>query len=369
MSIPDKYKVDHLILLVGGNPLPNAVAGRLLVVADKGHISLICSKQTEASAKKLRQWFIKTKVAQTVHEPRIVDESDGFSIRTAINGILKDEINNDNIKIGLNYTGGTKAMATHSYSALWFLSDRSKQNYVQRPNVQISYLDARNLEMVIEKFPQEPKRIPTIRLDPLKFTLEELVSWHTEHNLSKLTSRSEWKEKYKPQLETRDWISEAKCKSDNDSKGFGEENKGDWLEDFTLYALQEANEKYNLGFDKTYIRVKTVKSVSFEMELDVVGIRGYQLFVFSCAARNDAQSLKLKLFEAYERAKQLGGDEARAALVCLAKSTKQNLSEKTASDLEREMSAILAPNIKVFGRDDLDQLVDKIAEWVNAPKG
>ena len=52
------------------------------------------------------------------------------------------------------------------------------------------------------------------------------------------------------------------------------------------------------------------------MELDVVAIRGYQLFVFSCYAGKNMDSCETRLYEAAMCAQQLGGSEARFALVC-----------------------------------------------------
>jgi hypothetical protein len=49
----DEYKVDHLFLLIGENPLPNYVAANLLL--NKGGTAyLVYSTETERSAKRLQ---------------------------------------------------------------------------------------------------------------------------------------------------------------------------------------------------------------------------------------------------------------------------------------------------------------------------
>jgi hypothetical protein len=62
--------------------------------------------------------------------------------------------------------------------------------------------------------------------------------------------------------------------------------------------------------------------------------------------------------EAYVRARQAGGDEARVGLVCVYKDPKA-LQEEIASDLDA------AGKIRVFGQEDLIPLADRIKEWLD----
>lgn len=111
-EIPENKKVEHLILLVGGNPLPNAVAGRLLV-RPGGRITLVHSADTYSIAERLKKWFermphrIPTQLSQT-------SESIAGEIAATASGLVKE-----GEQIGLNYTGGTKAMAVHSHHILY----------------------------------------------------------------------------------------------------------------------------------------------------------------------------------------------------------------------------------------------------------
>ena len=60
---------------------------------------------------------------------------------------------------------------------------------------------------------------------------------------------------------------------------------GNWLESYVLWALQQANAQGRFGMHNLYRNVEP----SFQgsgpdlFEVDVVGIRGYQLFGISCA--------------------------------------------------------------------------------------
>ena len=137
MSIPDKYKVDHLILLVGGNPLPNAVAGRLLVKPG-GKVYLVHSeansetKGTKLVATNLRGWFSTHEII-VEEKPFSVQESDSADIYRVVKAIADGKSN-----VGLHYTGGTKAMAVHAYRAV---SDATKGQAI------FSYLDPRAMKI------------------------------------------------------------------------------------------------------------------------------------------------------------------------------------------------------------------------------
>jgi hypothetical protein len=96
--------------------------------------------------------------------------------------------------------------------------------------------------------------------------------------------------------------------------------------------------------------------------VDVIALRGYQLFAFSCSTDKKKPLLKLKLFEAYIRARQLGGDEARVALVCCSNDPE---------GLEHEMRRDVDPEgrIRVFGRKHLADLKVHIESWIRSQSG
>ena len=90
-------------------------------------------------------------------------------------------------------------------------------------------------------------------------------------------------------------------------------------------------------------------------------MRGYQLFGISCTTSASHKELKQKLFEAYIRAKQLGGDESRVALV-------SRCTAKDCEELKKELSLVVEDRkIEVFGIDDLDEkrFATKLKLWIS----
>jgi hypothetical protein len=91
-------------------------------------------------------------------------------------------------------------------------------------------------------------------------------------------------------------------------------------------------------------------------EFDVAFLRGYQLFALSCTTDTEPGLCKLKLFEAYRRARQMGGDEARVALVCC--------YEKPDKIKKAFISQIKDDKVKVFGSGDLANLSEELKTWI-----
>ncbi|MGH9853910.1 MAG: hypothetical protein ACREBD_29045, partial [Blastocatellia bacterium] len=106
---------------------------------------------------------------------------------------------------------------------------------------------------------------------------------------------------------------------------------GKWLEHHLLDVLNAFDDPAHhlcpsldesLRYLHLHERAQNVEPREVQFDLDVIALRGYQLFGFSCGTDRDDDKtggrgrLKHKLFEAATRARQLGGDEAGAALVC-----------------------------------------------------
>jgi hypothetical protein len=141
---------------------------------------------------------------------------------------------------------------------------------------------------------------------------------------------------------------------------------GKWIECAVLAALREQADALALHESGWGLDEVTGDGRTLKFEIDAVALRGYQLFAFSCSnasdRKGDHKELKLKLFEALIRARQLGGDEARVALVCC----RQN-----PQDLEDEVRRDIDPDgrTRVFGREDLANLPDALAAWVRDQSG
>jgi hypothetical protein len=92
-----------------------------------------------------------------------------------------------------------------------------------------------------------------------------------------------------------------------------------------------------------------------EFQIDVTLVRRHRLYVISCTTDTKTGLCKSKLFEAAMRARQLGGDLARSALVCLLHGT--DLKVAFVDQLRNDVADVWnAPNTpQVFGLDDLKE--------------
>jgi hypothetical protein len=127
-----------------------------------------------------------------------------------------------------------------------------------------------------------------------------------------------------------------------------------WLEDFVLHAVQSISQKVDIS--DSILGVKTDKKKGHYFEVDVIALRGYQVFVFSCTTATSDSDCKEKLFEVSLRAKQLGGDEARFALVCF---------HPKKREIKKEIGGLITENIfEVFDEGDLSNLPQAIENWI-----
>jgi len=396
MEIP---KVQHLILLVGSNPLPNAVAGRLLVQPG-GVITLIHSSDSFSVAQRLKEWLEKEHKNKGMVKLKEAEESEPYSIYQGVRKRLEEV---QAKSIGLNYTGGTKMMSVHAYRAV--------EQWAKDKGIMpvFSYLDARTLQMVFDPVDESSsgQRIYVGRDVTLK--LEDFLDLHgrslsnkpttepvlpnTAQTLAEFCSRgADFCKKW------NSWVSEEAKKTGrlsvpedeafksvyqilcnelgqpegeialkqpvikNTHQKFSDWLTGKWLEHYVLCVLNGLHRDLQL-----HERVQNIQTSGVQFEVDVVAIRGYQLFAFSCKAKSDEKKdskgeLKLALFEAYVRAQQLGGDEALVALVCCAEDP-QGLEQEMQRDFD------LKGRIRVFGRKHLADLAFHIKDWIKSHSG
>ena len=145
--ISPEHITDHLILLVGGNPLPDLVCARLLVKPE-GKVWLLHSDgadgdpSTQAAAGRLqRQLTIDRPALQVSLEP--ISSSNSLEIEDRLQIILEC-IDEKGGSVGLNYTGGTKPMSVHTYRCVEkYFSKNTRPVY--------SYLDPRRLALRIDR--------------------------------------------------------------------------------------------------------------------------------------------------------------------------------------------------------------------------
>jgi len=137
---------------------------------------------------------------------------------------------------------------------------------------------------------------------------------------------------------------------------------GHWLEDLAFNALNQIADELDIRSIALDLKLKPMQGFKDPklkyFQLDVAAMVGYQLFAISCiASEEQGGNTKQHLLEAFVRARQLGGDEARTGLVCCVPNP--DLLQR---EVEREWDA--AGQIRVFGRRDLTRLADSFKQWI-----
>ncbi|QIZ72197.1 Card1-like endonuclease domain-containing protein [Oxynema aestuarii] len=414
MSNLDQYKVQHLLLLVGENPLPNYVAA-LTLLKDGGTVYLVFTEHTKTQKICLLKQLREQKEVNIDKKIEPIDlakyESDSYQIREKIQKRIKSVAGS----IGLHYTGGTKAMAVHAYRAVQEL----------QPDAFFSYLDSRTLEMCIDRPNNSPIRekvslkisfTKLFGLHNLKWqddrppsadpTLPEAAAKFAEFYQNKDLAKA-WRDwcnnklrrqmKYYDQRNNHVWKPEDELKAQptievqslpteiknllrqhldastdvlnisvTQKKGFNDLTHvcawldGVWLEDYVLQQVKQLPSQYGIKKAGMSFHIDDRENHSKKypkFEFDVAFMLGYQLFAISCTTSDKPSLCKQKLFEASIRARQLGGDEARVALVCCYDQPSYIKSQLRTTIADRK--------IEVFGREDLLNLERKIGQWID----
>ena len=126
--------------------------------------------------------------------------------------------------------------------------------------------------------------------------------------------------------------------------------RGKWFEYAAYSAFKQALEEIgDRGKFKLYHNVFVRKIGDSDQiapfELDVVAVLGYQVVLISCSVTSKKRDIKQKAMEAYHRAILLGGDEARAVVLCVAD---QQDAENIQKDLARDTGTELP--LQIWGK-------------------
>jgi hypothetical protein len=406
-----------LLLLVGANPLPNAVAASLMT-AEHSTISLLHSRLTRPAAQNLQRWLAGRQRSRVYL--REIAESRPSSIVQGVQSALGAT---DAGSVGLHYTGGTKAMSVHAYRAV----ERWSEARDIRPVC--TYLDARTLRMIVDpadpwsgeqEHTEDVGDADAACLDVLD--LLTLHGWRLRHpdriNGAPLlphaaqalarahgdvAARSAWRawldQEVTPKCRREDrphlWrsntalaaarlkppvvstLEEVRSILRSELRQAGDELEvgaaarevgcsvvefckwldGAWLESAVLQALRDVRADFGLRDISSNLEPEATGDSPTNFEFDVVALRGYQLFAVSCTTYDRRADAKQKLFEAFMRARQMGGDEARVALVCCS-GDPQGLEQEVRRDVDSD------ERIRVFGREHLSDLATHLGDWI-----
>lgn|GEM_PF-2067056 len=133
----------------------------------------------------------------------------------------------------------------------------------------------------------------------------------------------------------------------------------EWLETWVAKAIM-ASKLYEDVYEGFEFKVPNVPNL--KAEVDVCAMRGHTPFVFSCTVDAKSGLGKHKLFEVRLRANQLGGEHARAAVVCLSETP-----EAIQKELNHGWSGY--QTIKVFGLNDIrtaKSFNESLKEWIQS---
>jgi hypothetical protein len=394
-----KCRTDALFLLVGSNPLPNYVAARLLL-NDGGMLYLVHSKGLEGSGEVAQRLAMQLRQ----YQPCLVDVDrlNSDDIRSQLQTCL-DKVGANSL--GLNYTGGTKVMAAHAYGAVKeFGCSRDLQPV-------FSYLDADTLSLTVEPRPGQPGFSRKI-VNCVQPSLEDILDLHAlrlkgdlqpDPNLPELAralarqfgtpdGKGDWGsaredlfssggqpwDQVKDHLASKGIIDEvithlesglgfangqpigfdaAASRAGFKSPGqLNEWLQAKWLEDWVLSCVRELGCQQRSRSLEGYLPASHGSDEKHNFEVDVIALRGYQLFAFSCTVTTERKVTKLKFLEGYTRARQLGGEEARAALVAPIADP-----DKMEREIRHEWEG--AQRVRVFGRTHLPRLKEEIDSW------
>jgi hypothetical protein len=126
--------------------------------------------------------------------------------------------------------------------------------------------------------------------------------------------------------------------------------EGGWLEVWCGGLVHDI-----LKESEVHVSVNCKRENGRKLEIDLAFIRRHRLFVVSCTTDTKIRLCKSKLFEVAMRARQLGGDLARSALVCLIYDSNEDglYVDQLRNDVDDIWDASNTP--KVFGLDNLKE--------------
>lgn len=169
--------INHVVLLVGTNPLPNYVVAQYLLTQypDFKTISLVYSKATNQNSGTRKYADSIAKLLKGKHSQKtllfeyveLTDVSKDTNIKNDICDKLLKKCDSST-HLHLNYTGGTKAMVTHIYQMLNEAKDKLA-------SVSFSYLDARSFSL---RFDGDAATDSEDLRAYVSLTLDELIHLH-----------------------------------------------------------------------------------------------------------------------------------------------------------------------------------------------
>ena len=358
-------------------------------------IVLVHSEETKRFAQILKGKFKHKRREIKVELIDLKDkENDPKNIKNILNNFLEKK--NNISSLHLNFTGGKKTMSVYTYMIIYNYAKKNEKKAI------FSYLDPDKHWLVLEDsrhFPTDNdlRRKVFLNINTLlelhdmeiknqgkekplykEIMNEEKFNEVVKYILQTITEdRKKWKsemdkfrERFSDKIKTKTGklkkktklIEEIKKANEdgifeslfNHSFGLLKNNKydveqaekfpsfykfvtGGWLEDLVLITLQKLQKEEKIKVNDIRKNIKA-KYKGRETEIDIIVIKGYEMFLISCTTDNGIGLVKQKAFEAIYRAQQLGGEHAKVIVVSLMDNTRENDRDNNLEELKKDLS-------------------------------
>lgn len=373
---------ETLVLLVGSNPLPNHLVACAL---RPKRIGLVYTRETEVAKDRLKSQLRQAlkSVSFVEPDPFVEDATCATTVRRTIDLLLGQDDQNDSVC--LNYTGGTKVMAAHARMAFAEGGGNpARATYLDEGGRDVAprlrHDDGRSRSLAelggpaldlqtvlaLHGIQHKPRTAlagaPTeddarailcgvIRNPELAATL-----YQERRRLAELRKpRAAVSTPFRPSEHGLKLSIRALPESEQMSRKLYESwykfIGGEWLEEWIgtqLRGLPLAPRP------EIAVGVNAFRGdARANLEVDVATVHGHRSYFISCTTDATKAVCKSKLFEVAVRSRQLGGDLARAALVCLA-------DDGTVEALQQDIDDLWGATntTQVFGLSDLQAWSD-----------
>ncbi len=366
---------ESLIVTVGSSPLPVVVS---VLYLEPTRVFLVYTPDVSRVVRRVCDHLGRKLPGCERNLVEIPDHRSAARIHARLEG-LKASCPSS----GLNYTGGTKLMAVHTHrfwtdhggkprdasylggDGRLYFDDQTRDPVAGKDLPALSLAELRDLHFGDKLHKQADEHLDTKRLnlatriwhivcqDGFAAYREHLPPLYGENGDINIKGydltcsvKADWNAARKQNFEERSVFSKKDLSGlfkmlgveATDIDGFGRWMDGEayegkaktrleyaqwlwsgWLEVWLADRLAKAqNEDSTALFDEVHQSVRVGKEPD-DFEMDVVAVHGYRTFLFSCTVDHKNYLVKSKHFEAAQRTDRIGGEHARAAVVCLHK--------------------------------------------------
>ena len=379
--------MNILVLLIGGNPLPNYITAKYLLTKERedelnlpvpDKIVFVYSKNTEIFKRSILKQLALDEQQQVIPINLDTNEREPDKIMRELQRELSKIV--PMTSLHLNYTGGTKTMSVYSAltviahdlkratpNAKWLLSDLDPgkhrlvvlpENLLKNANPEFKCLPARldlrehvalNVNtlfalhgMTLKSEGTDALTLPTDLLFEFgkralarykKGSAEEKKIFRRFDNdeMKKIKRRNRDRKNQENVIRSNQNIMNILeqifrefpiskdcfthiCNNPLPYVSFIEFFAGKWVEEIVLHSLQQLQKKNAIPIHE----VRKGVEAEFDgrpCEMDVIAMRGYQLFLCSCTTSQGISEVKQKAFEALYRTEELGGEHAKTIVI------------------------------------------------------